>query len=106
MKKALAYVITGVLLGVTATLLPLGLLFAPSKLAGTVSVEALSQLRSQTSEYTSFEENLRFMGLSPFPSSIIYAGLLFVTSLILALGVYALSKRRMMARKRLLPYQA
>ena len=97
MKKALAYVVTGVLLGVTVTLLPLGLLFAPSEIAGTATVLELSQLRSQTSEYTAFEENLRFMGLSPFPSSLIYAGLLFVTSLILALGVYALLKRRMIA---------
>ena len=95
MKRTLAYVITGVLLGMMIILLPLGLLFAQAKLAGITSELDISQLRNQTSKLTTFEENLRFMGLSPFPSSLIYTGLLFVVSLILALSGYVLSKRQM-----------
>ena len=95
MKRGLVYVITGIFLGVTLTLLPLGFFFAQSNLGGTLSVPALSQLRDQTSEYTTFEENLQFADLTAFQSSLIYTGLIFSTSLIFAIGVYTLWKRRL-----------
>ncbi len=94
-KRVLVYVITGILLGVTLTFLPLGLLLAQSNLNGTLSVPELSQLRDQTSEYTTFEENLQFAGLTTFQSSLVYTGLIFITSLILAIGIYTISKRRL-----------
>lgn len=108
MKKIMAYMTTGILLGITLMLLPGNL--SPDRPPGggfwtTFGVDSTKAQPSLDEKYRGLSgidqpNNIEVSGLGGIgvlTSSLLYAGLIFVVSLLFALGVYAFFKRRMIA---------
>ena len=106
MKKIMAYLATGILLGVVVMLLPRNLI---PRLSSEVSPAGgfdysrwtANECPDEAYEGLSVTEQSKDIkidkvgGIGVFPSSLLYAGLISVISLLFALGVYSFSKRRM-----------
>ena len=101
MKKTFAYLTTGILLGIVLILLP-----------ATLSPDWTLLSEEAANVQPSLDETYRGLsgieqpkdieiggldGIGVLPSSLLYAGLISVISLLFALGVYAFFKRRMTA---------
>jgi len=108
MKKIVAYLTTGILLGIVLILLPATLSYvrAPGRSYLTPLSGESANAQPWTDEtykgLSGIEQpkNIEIGGLDGigvFTSSLLYAGLIFVVSLLFALGVYAFFKRRMIA---------
>jgi len=83
MKKSLIYVATAILLGLAVMMLPLNL-------------ESLQPTKTYNDEMQPERRNLlQLYGLGSQPSNILPSSLIAFSALIVALGVYAVSKRRM-----------
>lgn len=91
MKKTLAYTATAILLGFAIMTLPLALLGPPT-------YRSQPQLYTDTpnaAEMKGEDSLLLRYGLAAHPSNLLPSSLIFVSGLVLALGVYAVLKRRM-----------
>jgi len=114
-KRALAYMVTGIVLGIATMFIPL-IVFIPSNVylsGGTLVDSALiivdSARKLGVEEYAAAKapaepsETERTLGVGgigvgiSFPSSLLYVGLIFAVSLVSALGVYGLLKRRLIS---------
>jgi len=101
MKRVLTYIATGILLGTAVMFIPL-IMFIPSNVQLSISWQALtdSARKLGTEEYTAgapgeTERTLGVGGGITPPLSLLYVGLIFAVSLLSALGVYGLFKRRL-----------
>jgi len=101
-KRALAYMVTGIMLGIAIMFIPL-IMFIPSGVQLSVDTLASSARTLGTEEYKSAagapsetKQTLGVGGGVTLPSSLLYMGLIFTVGLISALGVYGLFKRRLM----------
>jgi len=101
-KRALAYTVTGIVLGIAIMFIPL-IMFIPSNVQLSTSWQALtdSARKLGTEEYTmeapgKTEQTLGVGGGVTFQLSLLHIGLIFAVSLLSALGVYGLFKRRLM----------
>lgn len=91
----MAYVVTGILLGMAVMVLPLGQLPVVGRFIG-LSGCATPLCGGEVPGCTfGTEKNVEFGGVLTFPSSFLYAGLMLAFSLVFALGVHLLFKRRM-----------
>ena len=102
MKRALAYTVTGIVLGIAIMFIPL-IMFIPSGVQLSVDTLADSARTLGTEEYaraagapSKTEQTLGVGGGITLSLSLIYVGLIFAVSLLSALGVYGLFKRRLM----------
>ena len=106
MKKTLAYLTTGIMLGIVLILLPATL--SPEETLGWSRWTTMGRepffappLEGETYKGLSGIEQPKEIeiggidGIGVFPSSLLYVGLMSVISLLFALGVYAFFKRRM-----------
>lgn len=101
MKKTFAYLTTGILLGIVLILLPATLSPNWTLLSGE-SANAQPSLDETYRGLSGIEQPKDIEiggldGIGVLPSSLLYAGLISVVSLLLALGVYAFFKKRMIA---------
>jgi len=92
MKKALAYTATAILLGFAIMMLPLALKTGPS------TYQPKPQFMSTPSEGGDMkgEDNslARSFGLAGQPSNLLSSSLIFFSGLMIALGIYIITKRR------------
>jgi len=99
-KRALAYVVTGILLGVIIMLIPpLMVLPAYYRTLGTdfsLTPAALREASEQLGTSDAKAEQASVLGGITFPSSLLYAGVILALGLFSALGVYGFFKRRLM----------
>jgi len=84
-KKIFAYMATGILLGIAIMLIPLNLFIGQG-------YPHFALTRDSAPET---EKTFGAGGISAFPSSLTYVGLMFIVSLISALSVYFFFKKRM-----------
>ena len=109
MKRTLAYMVTGIMLGIAIMFIPL-IVFIPSNVslgAGTL-VDPLTVVDSArklgTEEYkgaagapSQTEQTLGAVSGITLPLSLLYVSLIFAVSLLSALGVYSFFKRRLIS---------
>ena len=99
MKRALAYMVTGILLGVIIILIPpLMVLPAYYRTLGTdfsLTPAALREASEQLGTSDAKAEQASALGGITFPSSLLHVWLIFAVGLVSALGVYGLFKRRL-----------
>jgi len=101
-KRTLAYMATGIMLGIAIMLIPL-IMLTPSGVQLSVDTLANSARTLGTEEYKSAagassetKQTLGVGGGTTLSLSLLYVGLIFAVSLLSALGVYGLFKRRLM----------
>jgi len=94
MKKALAYTAMAILLGTVVMLFPVVILFpsristsglAPPPLAPEAVRKEVQNLSAEVAEAES---------IAPFPSSLLYAGLIFLTGSVVALSISLYYRRK------------
>jgi len=99
MKKIVAYLTTGILLGIVLMLLP-ATLSSDRAPGGQYWAAPLPEETYRGLSGIEQPKDVEIGGLDSIgvlSSSLLYAGLIFVVSLLFALGVYAFFKKRMIA---------
>jgi len=95
MKKTLAYTLMAILLGTVVMLFPVMMLY-PSRVSTTSGLAppplAPETFRKEVQDLSA--EVAEAEGIAAFPSSLIYAGLIFLTGFIVALSIFQYYKRR------------
>lgn len=100
-KKPLAHLFAGILLGTVITILPLALKYSFSSQVPASEWGKLSPAECADADYQGIlgrteTREIKINGsIGEFPSSLVYAGLLSAAGLVLALSVYSISKKRM-----------
>jgi len=90
-KKTLAYTVTAILLGTVLMLFPVLMIF-PSE-APTRGL-APSPPPAPEAYAEDMQKGAEVVGITPFPSTFVYAGFIFMLSFLVALGISQYFKRR------------
>ncbi len=100
-KKPLAHLFAGILLGTVITVLPWALNYSLSPHVPASGWVEFDSLECADADYQGLlgrtePREIKINGsIGKFPSSLVYTGLLSAAGLVLALGVYSISKKRM-----------